>query len=284
MNPIGIMQGRLVPPVDGRLQTFPADRWADEFTLAAQAGLDRIEWIYALATVEANPLWSPDGLQRVRDLAGASGVAVRSVCADCFMEEPLIVGGRPSRPAVERLEWLVARCAALDVEYLVLPFVDQSALQGRTDVDALTALLRELVDGRGWPGVALHLETSLSPGEGRALLATIDHPLVRATWDIGNSASLGFDASEEIAAIGPWVGSVHVKDRRRGGGSVALGTGGADLQTCFDQLAGLTYGGPFILQAARGASGEEVSLARANRALVARLWGAALGRTADARR
>ena len=28
---IGIMQGRLVPPVKGRIQAFPSERWRDEF-------------------------------------------------------------------------------------------------------------------------------------------------------------------------------------------------------------------------------------------------------------
>ena len=28
---ISIMQGRLVPPIDGRIQTFPRERWRDEF-------------------------------------------------------------------------------------------------------------------------------------------------------------------------------------------------------------------------------------------------------------
>ena len=43
MTHIGIMQGRLVPPTDDRIQCFPRERWADEFELAAQAGLDCIE-------------------------------------------------------------------------------------------------------------------------------------------------------------------------------------------------------------------------------------------------
>jgi len=36
---LGIMQGRLVPPVEGRFQAFPRDRWTAEFPRAAEAGL-----------------------------------------------------------------------------------------------------------------------------------------------------------------------------------------------------------------------------------------------------
>ena len=44
--PIGIMQGRLVPKEGGRFQSFPAQRWRDEFANAREAGIANIEWIY----------------------------------------------------------------------------------------------------------------------------------------------------------------------------------------------------------------------------------------------
>ena len=36
MAHIGIMQGRMIPPTDNRIQCFPRERWADEFELAAE--------------------------------------------------------------------------------------------------------------------------------------------------------------------------------------------------------------------------------------------------------
>ncbi len=39
---IAIMEGRLLPPSDGRFQCFPREQWRDEFPHAAQAGLDAI--------------------------------------------------------------------------------------------------------------------------------------------------------------------------------------------------------------------------------------------------
>ncbi len=45
MPRIGIMQGRLVPPINNRIQCFPRDNWRIEFEYAAKAHLDCIEWI-----------------------------------------------------------------------------------------------------------------------------------------------------------------------------------------------------------------------------------------------
>ena len=37
-TPLGVMQGRVVPPDQGRFQSFPRSRWRDEFPRAAQGG------------------------------------------------------------------------------------------------------------------------------------------------------------------------------------------------------------------------------------------------------
>ena len=116
--------------------------------------------------------------------------------------------------------------------------------------------------------VELHLETDLDPAVLVALLERVAHPLVPANYDIGNSASLGHDPLRELTLIGPWLGSVHVKDRLAGGGTVPLGTGAADFATSFRLIMQSGFKGPFILQAARQAGLSEVDLARRNRVFV----------------
>jgi L-ribulose-5-phosphate 3-epimerase len=87
---IAIMQGRLVPPDDGRIQCFPRARWRDEFALAASAGLDAIEWIYDLYGADVNPIATDEGLAQIEDLSRANNVRVHSLCADYFMDKPLL--------------------------------------------------------------------------------------------------------------------------------------------------------------------------------------------------
>ena len=82
-------------------------------------------------------------------------------------------------------------------------------------------------------------------------------------YDIGNSAALGHDPAEELAACGARVLNVHVKDRVRGGTTVPLGEGNADFPTVFRLLARSSYPGMFILQTARAAGGDHAgALAR----------------------
>lgn len=269
MNPIGIMQGRLSPPVGGRIQAFPVDTWREEFGRAKEAGLAGIEWVYEAESEAANPLRGDDGVDAVRRLVEESGVAVWSVCADYYMSERLVSpDGQAVPAAVEHLRLLLGRVGRLGVRYVVLPFVDASALCSPAEQRALRAVLGAVLPAAEEVGVELHLETDLAPRVVAALLEEIRHPLLRANYDTGNSAALGRDPREELGLLGPWLGSVHIKDRLRGGGTVPLGTGAVDFSMCLGLLARVGYRRPLILQPARGPSGDEVAWAVRNRLFV----------------
>lgn len=272
--PVGIMQGRLVPPFEGRFQTFPAAAWRDEFEHARRAGLASIEWIYEVPHEADNPLGSDAGLAEMRSLMAQTGVMVRSICADYYMQSRLIVDGQAQRPMVDHLKWLIGRAAALELWYIILPFVDASSLRTPADRAAVQALLAEVLPFAAQHGIELHLETDLPPRDFLALIESVGHPQLKANYDIGNSASLGFDPEEELTLLGPVLGSVHVKDRVLRGATVPLGTGNADFPTCFRLIKAAGYARPFILQAARGAAGDEVRWNMHNREFVEQIAGA----------
>lgn len=264
MTRVGIMQGRLLPPFEGRFQAFPAGQWQEEFPLAREAGLDCIEWIYEKPNEAQNPLGSDRGLAELKRTMEETGIRVRSICADYYMQERLI----DTNGAVEHLHWLMGRAALLPVVYMVLPFVDSSSLSTADQRHGLVELMRDAGAKAAGLGLELHLETDLAPAPFKALLDAIDNPAVRMNYDIGNSASLGYGAEEELALLGPHLGSVHIKDRLKGGGTVPLGEGNADFPASFRMIRRAGFERPFILQAARGEDGGETALARKNRLFV----------------
>jgi hexulose-6-phosphate isomerase len=263
---IAVMQGRLVPPTDGRIQCFPRERWRDEFALAAAAGIDAIEWIYDLHGADVNPIAADDGVALVRALSTQSGVLVRSLCADYFMDKPLLrAEPQEIEQRTQTLVWLLARCATLGAGRVVLPFVDASRIDSDAELDHVVGILGRVLPVLEETGVELHLETSLSPHRFAQLLARLPHPMLKVNYDSGNSASLGYDPADEFAAYGARVGSVHIKDRVNGGGTVPLGSGDTNFRALFECLGELGYSGDFVLQVARGATGDEVAWARGNR-------------------
>ncbi len=269
MHQIGIMQGRLLPRFEGRFQSFPADGWTREFYLAREAGLQCIEWIYETYHESVNPLGSAAGIRAILDLSTETGVQVRSVCADYYMQELLLDGdGLPRSPVVEHLERLIGHAGELGVRYIVLPFVDASALRSPSAIEGVLKLLRRVIPAARAACLQLHLETDLTAPNLAALLASAADPCVRANYDIGNSASLGNSPAAELPVLGKWLGSVHVKDRVLGGGTVPLGTGAADFETCFRLIPSYGFPGPYILQAAREDGISELDLSIRNRSFV----------------
>jgi hexulose-6-phosphate isomerase len=264
------MQGRLVPPEGGHFQSFPRQRWRDEFALAAEAKLNAIEWIFDVYGEDVNPLSTDAGLAEMQALTETTGIEVRSVCADYFMDRPFLRATATEREErIRKMDWLLSRCKRAAIRRIVIPFVDNSALRSEEEKVQALAVLRQLLPRAEETNVELHLETSLGPEPFAALLEQCRHPLVRVNYDSGNSASLGYRVGEEFAAYGHRIGSVHIKDRLLHGGTVPLGTGNADLHAVFAGLAGLNYAGDYVLQIARDEAGSEMAWIARHRAGVA---------------
>jgi len=273
---LAIMQGRLLPPLPGRFQHFPRDGWEREFALAREAGLQAIECIYDSLGADVNPLATETGIELMNRLSGETGVLVRSICADVFMETPLV---RTSAVELDerlgKLRWLLGRCARAGIERIVLPFVDASRVSNEAEMDEVARVLQRALPAAEEFSVELHLETSLGPADFTALLERVPHPMVLVNYDSGNSASLGYNPRDEFEAYGRRIGSVHIKDRILGGSTVPLGSGCADFDALLQGLRKVDYRGDMVLQVARGKAGDEVSWARGNVAHVRRWLGSA---------
>jgi L-ribulose-5-phosphate 3-epimerase len=269
MMRMAVMQGRLLPPSDGCFQCFPKEQWRDEFVLASQAGLDAIEWIYDSPGESENPLATDNGLAEILQLSEKSDIAVVSLCADYFMEFPLAKAGAAEREKrINKLLWLLDRCKLARIRRVVLPFVDSSRIDSDAEEAQAVQVLRRVLGHAERADIELHLETSLDPERVNSLLAKLPHPCLKVNYDSGNSASLGYDVREEIAVYGNRIGSVHIKDRVRGGGTVPLGTGNAEIPVLFSQLHEIGYNGDFVMQIARGEPGKELAWIRRNREFV----------------
>ena len=260
---LGVMQGRLSAPEDGRFQSFPRVGWRGEFARAKAAGLQYIEWIHDEYGRTANPIFSEAGLAEFDALKAQYGIATPALCGDWFMDFPLIRYTEAERAEREaHLHALIPVAARIGAKKMVLPFVDQSSIKTEAEKETVRAVLRRALPVAEEHGVELHLEADFGPAEFAAFLREIEEPMLRVNWDAGNSSGLGFVATEEFAAYGERIGSVHIKDRyRKPEGGVEtrpLGTGSADFDDVFRAIRSVGYSGGLTLQVARGADGDEV--------------------------
>ncbi len=273
MTKWGIMGGRLLPPEDGRFQCFPRHQWESEFAHAAKVPFDYIEWVYDLCGHDVNPLGNTAGIERLKDLIESTGVCIRSVCADYFMDRPLVrCSQQELHERLQELARILRNGRGVGVNRVVIPFVDASAIRSNEDFVAVQDALKAAMPFAEETGLEIHLETSLGPAEFAKLLDGLPHPKLKVNYDSGNSASLGYSPAGEFAAYGDRIGSVHIKDRVLNGGTVPLGTGNADFTALFSCLEKIDYRGDFTLQVARGTPGDEAVWARQNLAFVRGYW------------
>jgi L-ribulose-5-phosphate 3-epimerase len=258
-NKIGVMQGRLVPKYHGRYQAFPVGMWQDEFKVAKACGLDLIEFILDFNDVEENPLLKLGGIDEIISVSQDTGVSVKTICADYFMEAPLHSNDdKVVEESFKILERLLESAKVLKITDIVIPCVDQSSLETKEVVDRFVKQITKILPIIEKENINLSLETDLAPKPFIELLNKLNSKNITVNYDIGNSAALGYNPAEELEAYGNKISDIHIKDRILNGGPVVLGEGVADFDSFFNALAKIDYHGPFIMQAYRDNEGVSI--------------------------
>jgi hexulose-6-phosphate isomerase len=258
-NEIGIMQGRLSPRIDGKIQAYPTNTWQKEFEIAQEIGYAAIEWIVE-KPVEINALMTDSGKAKIKKVIASTGVRIDYVCADIFMQQPLVRMTKDTKS--QNKEYLVTilnnakEVGAIGVE---IPFVDNSSIKNDKEIEEFIESMQEAFKLAKELDMKISLETDLPPLKFKELLEQIGLEFVQANYDIGNSASLGFDPEEELEAYGTRILNVHVKDRKLGGTTVPLGTGNANINLVLQKIQEFDYKGGLTMQAARGENDVETA-------------------------
>jgi hexulose-6-phosphate isomerase len=143
-----------------------------------------------------------------------------------------------------------------------IPFVDNSSIKNEIEKQEFIDAMQEAFQLANDLDLKISLETDLPPIDFQELLENIGLDYIQANYDIGNSASLGFDPKEELEAYGLKILNVHVKDRKLGSTTVPLGTGNANIKYVFQKLQEIGYSGGLTMQAARGENDIETAKAQ----------------------
>ncbi len=261
---IGFMQGRLSDLVDGKIQAFPWNEWREEFPRAKALGIGRMEWTIDQERLAENPLTTEGGRSAIARLARGNSIQIPSLTGDCFMQAPFWKAmGQARQALVADLDLVLAACAALRIQFVVIPLVDNGKIETPEQTETLLRILLDRSASLSKQGVQIVFESDLPPAELANFIAPFPREIFGINYDIGNSAALGFECDKEIAAYAPRILNVHIKDRLRGGTTVPLGTGAADLAKAIRLIEQSGYSGQYILQTARAADGDHAgALAR----------------------
>lgn len=276
MIEVGVMQGRLSPQPQDRLQAFPWLSWESEFDLARECGFRAIEWIFEADRHEQNPILNDGARKRIAELTRETGVGVRSICADYFMTFPLFNPSESERlHSVRVLEELIDAAPRVGAKTILIPVLERSALRTNGDRALLLETLRGPLVLAAQNGVMIGIEAELDAAQYADLIDGAASPAVGAYYDTGNAAAQGHDVANDLTTLGSRVCGVHFKDRGVGGPSVPLGQGAVDFERTLTSLQRMRFNGLAIVQSTSGP--DPVAAASSHLSFVNKVWCATSG-------
>jgi L-ribulose-5-phosphate 3-epimerase len=267
---VGMIQGRLSPMLNNRIQQFPWGTWQNELSVASKNNIKLLEWTIDSFNFFKNPLVDINQWNEIKINTSQNNVLIPSVTCDYFMENP----PWKSIPSVikERLILIISGMKNINSEILVIPLVDNSSLLDSNCVETVTKFFNDFIPELTGSKIRIAFESDLNPEKFLAFIDRFDSKYFGINYDIGNSASLDFDSAEEFSVYGPRIINVHVKDRKLNGATVPLGEGNANFLKVFQLLQKNNYQGNLILQTARSIAGKDVEVLIEYKRLVEEWW------------
>lgn len=237
---LGILQGRLSPPVEGLMQEFPSTTWKNEFSSLPKCDLEGIEWII---TNTPNPFFTED----------LSKFPILSICVDniispfftqlYFLEQELV-------PVLEKME-------SQTIKNIVIPLLEESSIVSSLNRKLFIKNILLIADK--FSNVNFCFEFECKVEDILKLVNQRDNFYV--TYDTGNVTSFYGDKvnhNKLIKQLGDKIKNVHIKDRTFKAETVPFTLGDTNFVDIFSSLNSIGYTGNYILQLCREKSNNEL--------------------------
>jgi L-ribulose-5-phosphate 3-epimerase len=250
LNKIGIMQGRLSPVVNNKIQCFPYKYWKNEFHLCNKINVKKLEWTIDNYKFDSNPICTREGREKIIFLKNKWKIEIDSVTADFFMQKPFFKKNYNKEINYDKLKNFIINASKIGIKYIVLPLVDNASVNNLVEEKCLTKLLCNLKMLIKSCNITMLFESDYPPIKLLKFIKKFDKKLFGINYDSGNSAGLGYDFNDEKIYFS-YVKNIHIKDKKLNGYSVNLGDGNYEFKKLFKYLKKSNYKGNLILQTAR---------------------------------
>ena len=249
---IGIMQGRLSPPVGRAIQEFPVGHWKNEFQSLDllpvlpyySPDVDNIEWIVTEEVFTRNPLF--DSTISFKDLP------IHSICADVLLGKEF-----PNEDFLNTyLKPIINYANLKGVRKITIPLLDDSSILTKEVRDTFISYLQKLGDH---PFLTLSFEFEAVDDIIDEILDI--NPTYRMTYDTGNMTSFFGENVNHRKLLTKYIDridNIHLKDRTFDKRTVEPGEGDTDFVQIFETMSELKYNKQLTLQTARGIPGREL--------------------------
>lgn len=255
MNRIGIMQGRITPPVNGKIQTFPFDTWKNEFEVIQEIGLDYIEWI---VTDDDNPVFDTSIGENISNISNQAEFSIRNITLDYFCEYPMT----NNEYKFYLINYLLNNLSEVLINTITIPCVDFEFKYVSNIKEFIKSLVSVLTSLPTKKLFSLEFD-KISCLESLFLISEFYDQSIGITYDIGNNCYYRRNIIEDLKRLkqADKLYHIHIKEKDDKGNTVPFGQGLIGLdgwKDIFKVLKNIGYQGDFTLQLARGEDGKEV--------------------------
>ena len=256
-----LVQGRALPQNNELLQSFPSN-WMDEFPLIEQLGFDGIEWIYDKKSEYSNNILNLQEHLNIQTISKKHNVSLDNIVFDWFIAHPLLKKDDISLSTkIQKLIDLLDYSEKIGFQRVIFPLLEGNSIHNSNEMELFLKIFSDdILPTLNLKKLEIHFETSMSPNDEFNFISKLDNSQTKICFDMGNSVSLGFNCTEVLNKIHPFLGSVHIKDRLINGGTVPLGEGSVDFLTVFMILNKIKFSGPISFQAYRDKNSNNVEL------------------------
>jgi hypothetical protein len=238
---LGIIQGRLLKPIDGNIQEFPKANWYKEFNLIDEIRLTHIEWIITRKSFDEGVLNL--NIKSLND-------KISSITCDNLISELIFDSNFLSKELRPICEW----CVTNGIKCVSIPLLEDSKLT-HNNKHIFFNLIKSY--SLVFPKLEFHFEMESDWDIAMELVSLSDNFYL--IYDTGNMTSCKFDHEEWLTNCIDYIKNIHIKDRTINPiKTVEPLTGDTDFELIFNKLNELNYNGLFTLQLARGEEGKEV--------------------------
>ena len=240
----GIMQGRLLPPVEGKIQEFPPD-WEREIGFIQNLGIKHLDWLITSTSLEKNPIF----LMRKNSSVG-------SICMDNVMDDNFYLPDFFYKNLFSPCQKL----SSLGYTSFTIPLLEKSSIFRRKDKFLKFKSQIENLS-KSLPNVDFHFEVEKFDKNSRDLIYS--RPNFYLVYDTGNVSDY-YSNKSQIRIIKSYLEKikiVHLKDKNERG-TVPPGEGKVDFRGIFQTLKLKREEIYYTIQTAREEEGREIETIR----------------------
>lgn len=239
---LGIIQGRLSPPVDNLIQEFPKSSWEKEFGLLDELKLTHIEWIVTKKSFEA-------GVTKL-EITNFSH-KISSICCDNLIDENITDYSFLQKNLEPICEWGIKN----KIFSVNIPLLEKSLVTEKNKNRVFSNFTKI---GEKYPQISFNFEMESEISLCIELVKLKENFFL--VYDTGNITSCGFDSLDWINKGFQYIRHVHLKDRTKNPiKTVEPFTGDTDFYSILDLLNKKGYNYYYTLQTCRGNDGGEVN-------------------------